>query len=80
MTGAAYVSQKLKSKFAIMATIPAWILWITVTAAIIWFMYVVMPGSIAKQPGPGWTVQIIMGIMLLLNILFIVDFVKSGKK
>lgn len=80
MTGAAYVSKKLKSQFAIMATVPAWILWITVTAAIIWFMYVVMPGSIAKQPGPGWTVQIIMGIMLLLNILFIVDFVKSGKK
>lgn len=80
MTGAAFVAKKLKSRFAIMATVPAWFLWFTVTAAIIWFMYVVMPGAIAKQPGPGWTVQIILGIMLLLNILFIVDFVKSGKK
>ena len=80
MTGAAYVSKKLKSNFAVMATVPAWFLWVTVTAANIWFMWVVMPGSIAKQPGPGWTVQVIMGIMLVLNILFIVDFVKSGKK
>ncbi len=80
MTGAAFVAKKLKSKFAIMAIIPAWILWVTVTAAIIWFMIVVMPASIAKQPGPGWTVQIIMGIMLVLNVLFIVDFVKSRKE
>lgn len=80
MTGAAYVSKKMQSKFAIMAVVPAWLLWITVTAAIIWFMSVVMPGAIAKDPGPGWTVQIIMGIMLILNVLFIVDFTKSTKK
>ncbi len=80
MTGAAYVSKKMQSKFAIMAVIPAWLLWITVTAAIIWFMAVVMPGAIAKSPGQGWTVQIIMGIMLILNILFIVDFTKSRKQ
>jgi carbon starvation protein len=76
MTGAAYVAKKLKSKFAIMAVIPAYILWVTVTAAIIWFMIVVMPSNIAKAPGQGWTVQIIMGIMLLLNFLFIFDFIK----
>jgi len=80
MTGAAFVAKKLKSKFAIMAVAPAWLLWITVTCAIIWFMSVVMPGAIAKAAGPGWTVQIILGIMLLLNVLFIVDFVKMRKK
>ncbi len=80
MTGAAYVAKKLKSKFAIMAVIPAWFLWITVTSAIIWFMIVVMPANIAKAPGQGWTVQVIMGIMLIMNVIFIVDFVKSRKK
>ena len=50
MTGAAYVSKKMQSKFAIMAVVPAWLLWITVTAAIIWFMWIVMPGAIAKTP------------------------------
>jgi len=80
MTGAAFVAKKMKSKFTVMAVAPAWVLWVTVTFAIIWFMSVVMPGAIAKAPGQGWTVQIIMGIMLLLNVLFIVDFVKMRKK
>jgi len=80
MTGAAYAAKKLKSKFAVMAVAPAWFLWLTVTCAIVWFMAVVMPGAIAKAAGPGWTVQIIMGIMLLLNVLFIVDFIKSRKR
>jgi carbon starvation protein len=80
MTGAAYVAKKLKSKFAIMAVVPAYFLWVTVTAAIIWFMIVVMPSNIAKAPGQGWTVQIIMGIMLVLNFLFIFDFIKMRKK
>ncbi len=80
MTGAAYVSKKLKSNFAIMAVVPAYLLWITVTCAIVWFMIVVMPTNIAKAPGQGWTVQIIMGIMLLLNFIFIFDFIKMRKK
>ena len=80
MTGAAYVAKKLKSKFAIMAVVPAYFLWVTVTAAIIWFMIIVMPDNIAKAPGQGWTVQIIMGIMLVLNFLFIYDFVKMRNK
>jgi len=79
MTGAAYVAKRLKSKFAIMATIPALLLWVTVTAAIIWFMIVVMPANIAKSPGQGWTVQIIMGIMLILNTIFIWDFLRLRK-
>jgi len=80
MTGAAFVSKKLKSKFAVMAVVPAYLLWITVTCAIIWFMIVVMPANIAKAPGQGWTVQIIMGIMLILNFIFIFDFYKMRKK
>jgi carbon starvation protein len=63
-----------------MAVVPAYLLWITVTCAIIWFMIVVMPANIAKAPGQGWTVQIIMGIMLILNFLFIWDFIKMRKE
>ena len=42
-------------------------------------MIVVMPDNIAKAPGQGWATQIIMAIMLILNILFIVDFIKMHK-
>ncbi|MCD6152643.1 MAG: carbon starvation protein A [Syntrophobacterales bacterium] len=79
MTGAAFVAKKLKSSFSSVAVIPAWLLWVTVTSAIIWFMIVVQPGAIAAKPGPGWTVMVILAIMLILNFVFIADFVKSGK-
>jgi carbon starvation protein len=77
MAGAAYAAKKLQSSFANSAVIPAWLLWITVTAAILWFIIVVQPGAIAAKPVPGWTVMVILCIMLLLNFLFIWDFVKS---
>jgi carbon starvation protein len=77
MTGAAYVAKKLKSSFVNVAVIPAWLLWITVTAALIWFIVVVQPGAIAAHPGPGWAVMIITIVMFLLNFVFIYDFVKS---
>lgn len=79
MTGAVYVAKKLESKFSSVAVAPAWFLWVTVTCGIIWFMAVVMPPSIAKTPGAGWTLQVILTIMLILNFLFIVDFIKSRK-
>ncbi len=77
MTGAAFAAKKLRSKFANIAVIPAWILWITVTAAILWFIIVVQPGAIKATPVPGWTTMIILIVMLILNFLFIWDFVKS---
>ncbi len=80
LTGAAWVSKKLQSKAAAMAVIPAYFLWITVTAAIIWFMATVLPGTIAKNPSTGITVMIIEAIMLIMNIIFIIDFVKNYKK
>jgi carbon starvation protein len=77
MTGAAYVAKKLKSGFANAAVIPAWLLWITVTAAILWFILIVQPHAIAAKPVPGWTVMVILVVMFILNFLFVFDFVKS---
>jgi carbon starvation protein len=77
MTGAAFVAKKLKSSFASAAVIPAWGLWVTVTAALIWFIAVVQPGAIAAKPGPGWTVMVLLIIMLLLNFVFIADFIRT---
>jgi len=77
MTGAGFVAKKMKSKFANVAVIPAWILWITVTCAIAWFVTVVQPGEIAAKPIPGWTVMIISIVLFILNFVFIYDFIKS---
>ncbi len=77
MTGAAFVAKKMKSNFANVAVIPAWLLWITVTAGILWFIIVVQPSAIAAKPFTGWTVMIILIIMFVLNFVFIIDFIKS---
>ena len=77
MTGAAYVAKRLGSSFANVAVIPAFLLWVTVTAALIWFIVIVQPGAIAANPGPGWSVMAITVIMFLLNFVFIYDFIKT---
>ena len=77
MTGAGYVAKKMKSSFANVALIPAWLLWITVTAAIIWFIFTVQIGALAAKPIPGWTVLVLLIVMLVLNFVFIYDFIKS---
>lgn len=79
LTGAAWVSKRLKTK-ANMAMIPAYLLWITVTAAIIWFSVVVLPGTIAANPTTGIVVLIIEIVMLIMNIVFIIDFLKNRNK
>jgi len=80
MTGAAWVRTKLRSEFHNIAVIPAWLLWFTVTCAILWFLAVVMPGNIAAKPVPGWTVTVILIVMLIMNFIFIIDFRKSYSK
>jgi carbon starvation protein len=77
MTGAAYVARKMKSAFANIAIVPAALLWITVTAGIVWFIFNVQIGAIAKNPGPGWTIMVLLIVMFVLNFLFIYDFIKS---
>lgn len=75
LTGASWVTkrQKVKGNFAL---IPAYLLWITVTAAILWFAVVVLPGTIKANPVTGITVLVIEVIMLIMNFVFIVDFLK----
>jgi len=80
LTGSAWVAKKLKSKAAAVAVIPAYFLWVTVTAAIIWFMIVILPGTIAKSPATGITVMVIEAIMLIMNFVFIIDFLRTYKK
>ncbi len=77
MTGAGYLAKRMKSRFANVAIIPAWLLWLTVTAAIVWFILNIQLGTLAAKPIPGWTVLILLVVMLLLNFIFIIDFIKS---
>lgn len=76
LTGSAWVAKRLDCKSTAVCTIPAYLLWITVTAAIIWFSAVVLPGTIKANPVTGITVLIIEITMLILNFIFIIDYLK----
>jgi len=76
LTGTAWVSKRLKSK-ATMALIPAYLLWVTVTAAIIWHMFVVVLPAISGNAVTNTVVFVIEGVMLILNFVFIFDFVRT---
>ncbi len=80
LTGTAWVTKRLKAKNVNIALIPAYLLWITVTAAIIWFTVMVVPDSIQSNPGTGYTILVIELIMLVMNFIFIIDFQKSKNK
>ncbi len=54
-------------------------LWITVTAAMIWYLIVVSPVAISKNPVQGWILTLIMVIMILLNFMLMFDFSKPEK-
>lgn len=76
LTGTAWVSKRLKAK-ATVALIPAYGLWFTVTAAILWHMFVVVWPAISTNAVTNGTVFVIEAVMVVLNILFIVDFIKT---
>ena len=80
LTGAAWVMKRQKAKNANIVLIPAYLLWITVTAAIIWFSVVVLPGTIEANPTTGIVVLIIEIVMLIMNFVFIIDFLKNKNK
>jgi carbon starvation protein len=77
LTGASYVAKKMQSRFANFVLVPALLLWITVFCGTIWMLVVVMPAEIAAKPGPGWTVAVLVAVMLVLNVVFIWDFYKA---
>ncbi|HUX14480.1 MAG TPA: hypothetical protein VMW87_15735, partial [Spirochaetia bacterium] len=53
------------------------LLWITVTAAIVWFAAVALPATIAANPVTGIAVLIIEIVMFIMNIVFIIDFFRT---
>lgn len=79
MTGATWALKRQNVKSA-KILFPAYFLWVTITAAIIWFCAVILPGTIKSDPATGITVLCIELIMLGMNIMFIIDFIKYGSR
>lgn len=87
LTAAIWVKNKLNPKYTNVVLIPAIFLWVTVTVALIWYEIVIIPTFFVKMEDTmkvitGSVVGTINVIMLILNVVMIVSFMKnfSGKK
>ncbi|ASJ09429.1 carbon starvation protein CstA [Thermococcus siculi] len=79
MTGALWVTKiQQAGKWSWAVLIPAVFLWITVTAALLWFLVVVVPGI--STPSTKYAVGTITIVGVLLNLLLVFDFWKAWKK
>ena len=80
LTVAAWVI-RVQKKPGFMVMLPALFLWVTVTAALIWYLVKPVPVYIHKNPVQGYAIAIMVVIMLLLNFMLILDFFLSkGEK
>jgi len=61
------------------ALIPAFFLWITVSSAMIWYIFIAVPSLMKTSPIQAYIIGTIMIIMLILNMLLIYDFFKSER-
>jgi carbon starvation protein len=74
ITSAVWVTKILGNKRALNVLIPALFLWITVTVALIWYMFVAIPTFMGSNPVQAVILGIIIIVMILLNLLLIMDF------
>nr|MBP7495243.1 carbon starvation protein A [Spirochaetales bacterium] len=88
LTAAIWVKKKLNEKYTNLVLIPAFILWVTVTAGIIWYEFVIIPTHFVRAPNmtdiaflknqiTGVVVGLINVFMLILNVIMIVSFFKN---
>ena len=75
-TAAAFLIRIQKQR-GLNALIPALFLWITVSVAMIWYMFVCVPSFMKTSPIQAYIIGGIIIAMLILNILLIYDFFKS---
>ncbi|RME63333.1 MAG: carbon starvation protein A [Nitrospirae bacterium] len=73
MTAAAWAIRVQKVK-GLNVLIPALFLWLTVSLAIVWYLFTVVPAFYEKEPVKALVLGLMMVVMLVLNLLLIYDY------
>ena len=84
LTVAIWVKKKLNPQYTMVILVPAILLWVTVTSALIWYLFVIIPvffRDMAKSQNiiTGTVVGAITLWMLILNFSIIFNFYKNFK-
>ncbi len=72
-----YKELKVEKKYTYFVLIPALFLWLTVTLALLWYLFVAIPGFFSKSTVQAIILIVVVVGMLILNFLLIYDFRKS---
>ncbi|MDL1956266.1 MAG: carbon starvation protein A [Candidatus Desulfofervidus auxilii] len=68
---------RVQKRPGLICLIPALFLWLTVTLAMFWYLFVAVPAFMIKNTLQAYVIGIIVVIMLSLNFLLIYDFFKK---
>jgi carbon starvation protein len=77
MTVAVWVIKELRSPHRLVVLVPALVLWLTVTAALAWYLVRAVPVAAANSPVQAGVLGVVVGVMILLNLLLILDFARA---
>jgi carbon starvation protein len=80
LTSCLWVIKHLQSRGGKLILLPALALWITVTAALLWYLWRVVPTFTAASTIQGIALGIIVAVMIALNLLLLFDFVRRFRK
>lgn len=80
ITVSAWIARKLDARHLGVALFPGLLLWVTVSAAMIWYLGSVVPTMISAMPARGYIVGTIMVVMLILNLILLVSFIRNQRR
>ncbi len=76
LTAAAWVT-KVQKRQGVMVVLPAMFLWVTVTAALVWYLVIAVPTFLKKSPLQAYALGLVVVIMLVLNLILLFDYLTT---
>jgi carbon starvation protein len=74
MTVSVWVAREIRAPYRAVVIAPAVFLWLTVTAALVWYLAVAVPAYARSSAAQAVVLGVFVVAMILLNVLLIVDF------
>jgi len=78
-TATRYFRQRSGSPAPPLVSIPAWLMWITATAALLWCSVLTVMEALARMTPGGWIAPGIFILLLIMNLVVLTDYVLAGK-
>ena len=80
VTAAAWVYKKLNRKHFGILIVPGVLLWISVSVALGWYLFSIVPVIHAAKPLQGIAIGIMMVVMFILNLVLLISFFRNFRK